>query len=111
MNFTELKNSLLKENTPKSMYDIAQLYDSVNQFGDPNPYLNNFKRLYWYLKSAINGYGEGYNNLAYIIEHELKVKSKIYRALEYYRKASESGSDLGKENYELTKLQLKKRQR
>lgn len=95
--------------SPELLYDLAQCYENVNQFGNPNPYFDNFKRLYWYLKSGNNGYAEAFNNLGYIIEHEIDVKNKEYRYLEYYRKAAELGSELGKENYLLTLKQIKRK--
>lgn len=83
-------------------YDLAQCYESINQFGNPNPYFNNFRRLYWYFKAANRGYAEAYNNIAFIIEHEMpNVKNKEERALKYYKLSSELGSVLGKENYML----------
>lgn len=93
----------------EDLYDLAQCYDIVNQFGNPNPYFNNFRRIYWYLKAGMNGHAEAYNNLAYIIEHELNVKNGEKRALAYYKKSSDMGSVLGKENY-LLSLKIKKQQ-
>jgi len=87
---------------PEKLYDLAQCYEFINQFGNPNPYFNNFKRLYWYLKSGRMGYAESYNNIGYIIEHEMTIKNKKKRYISYYKKAFEMGSELGKENYFLS---------
>lgn len=104
----EIREIALKTKNPESQYNLAQAYDKINQFGNPNPYFNNFKRLYWYMRAGNNGYGEAFNNLAFIIEHELNVKNKEKRFLEYYKKSADMGSKLGNENYILTIKQLKK---
>ncbi len=100
----KLKDSVKGED----LFNLAQCYEPINQFGNPNPYFNNFRRMYWYLKAGKLGYADAYNNLAFIIEHELYIKNKEKRFIEYYKKASELGSKLGKENYNLSIKQLKK---
>ncbi|MBV2165819.1 MAG: hypothetical protein KUL76_04720 [Kaistella sp.] len=97
-----IRNKFKNSNNPEELYDLAQCYEPINQFGNPNPYFNNFKRIYWYLKAGIKGYADAYNNLGFIIEHELVIKNKKQRAIEYYRKAYQLGSELGKENYFLS---------
>lgn len=89
--------------TAEDYYDIAQCYDRINHYGNPNPFFNNYRRLYYYLKSGLMGYGEGFNNLGFIVEHELDVKNGRKRAKEYYHLAAILGSELGIENYELSK--------
>ena len=103
MNRIEIIRNKFKDlNNPEELYDVAQCYEPINQFGNPNPYFNNFKRIYWYLKAGIKGYADAFNNLGFIIEHEIDIKDKEQRAIEYYRKAYELGSELGKENYFLS---------
>lgn len=103
MNRIEIIRNKFKDlNNPEELYDLAQCYEPINQFGNPNPYFNNFKRIYWYLKAGIKGYADAFNNLGFIIEHEIDIKDKEQRAIEYYRKAYELGSELGKENYFLS---------
>lgn len=98
--FKKIKMHLESSYTPKSLYDLAQCYEPINQFGNPNPYHNDFRRLYWYLKAGNLGFAEAYNNIGFIIEHELiNIKEKKKRAMEYYRKAYLLGSELGKENF------------
>ena len=104
--FEIIRNKALDSNDPESLYDLAQAYDIINQFGNPNPFYNNFRRLYWYLKAGEYGYAEAYNNLAYIIEHELLVKQRLKRALFYYTKAAELGSELGESNMKILRNQL-----
>lgn len=104
----ETRYKLKDSNKGEDLYDLAQCYEAINQFGSPNPHFNNFRCLYWYLKAGKLGYGEAYNNLAFIIEHELNVKNKEKRFIEYYKKARDLGSELGKENYNLSIKQLKK---
>jgi|694.fasta_scaffold02656_8 TPR repeat protein len=105
-----IKRKFEKAKSAEDFYDLAQCYEHVNQFGNPNPYFNNFKRMYWYLKSGNLGFPEAYNNLAFIIEHELeiKIKNRKKRYLEYYKKSYEMGSKLGKENYFLSLKQIEK---
>jgi len=98
-----IRNKLKNSNNAEDLYDLAQCYEPINQFGNPNPYFNDFRRMYWYLKAGNKGFAEAYNNLGFIIEHEIKVKNKEQRALDYYKKAYELGSKLGKENYFLSK--------
>ncbi|MGV0828209.1 hypothetical protein ACTS9D_00390 [Empedobacter brevis] len=97
-----IRNKLENSINPEDLYDLAQCYEPINQFGNPNPYFNNFKRMYWYLKAGVMGYADAYNNLGFIIEHELNIKDKELRAIEYYKKAYQLGSELGKENYLLS---------
>lgn len=90
----------LKSKKGEDYYDLAQCYESVNQFGNPNPYFSNFRRLYWYFKAGRKGYAEAYNNIGFIIEHEMiNVRQKEIRALMFYKLSYELGSVLGKENY------------
>lgn len=103
-----IREKLFKSKKGEDLYDLAQCYELINQFGNPNPYYNNFRRLYWYLKSGSLGYPEAYNNLGFIIEHELNIKNKKERALKYYKKAYKLGSKLGEENYLLTIKQSNK---
>jgi TPR repeat protein len=103
-----IREKLKKSLKGEDLYDLAQCYDSINQFGNPNPYFNNFRRLYWYLKAGIYSNSEAYNNVGFIIEHELNIKNKNSRALEYYKKSFELGSKLGKENYFLSLKQFEK---
>lgn len=103
MNSVEVIRSKFKNsNNPEELYDLAQCYEPINQFGNPNPYFNNFKRIYWYLKAGMKGYADAYNNLGFIIDHELDIKDKKQRAIEYYKKAYQLGSELGEENYFLS---------
>jgi TPR repeat protein len=97
-----IKRKFENVKSAEDLYDLAQCYEYINQFGNPNPYFNNFRRLYWYLKSGNYGYAEAFNNLGFIIEHELNVKNKNERALKYYKKAFDLGSKLGEENYLLS---------
>lgn len=103
-----LRKEALSTMDGEKLYDLAQCYENINQFGNPNPFFSNFKRLYWYFKSAKEGYPEAYNNIGYIIEHEMNVKNKEKRFLYYYKKSSEMGSKLGLENYLLSLKQIKK---
>jgi TPR repeat protein len=100
-----LRQKLIYSNQAKDLYDLAQCYDLINQFGNPNPHFNNFRRLYWYLKSGNMGYSEAFNNLGFIIEHELNINKRNERALKYYKRACQMGSKLGKENYFLSMRQ------
>lgn len=101
--FENLVESKKSSGSAEDFYDIAQLYDSISHFGNPNPFYNNFKRLYFYLKAGNMGYSEAFNNLGFIIEHELNIKDRLNRAKQYYLKAAELGSELGKENFMLSK--------
>lgn len=104
----EIWRKLKDSNKGEDLYNLAQCYESINQFGNPNPYFNNFRRLYWYLKAGKLGYADAFNNLAFIIEHELNIKNKEMRFIEYYKKSYVLGSKLGKENYHLSINQLEK---
>ena len=84
-----------------SQFDLAQHYDKGGFFGEINPHFNNFKRFYWYVKSALNGYGDSYNNLADLIERGDGCKKNLSKALLYYKRAKELGCELGKVNYEI----------
>ena len=89
-------------NSGEAYYNLAQCYDSINQFGDPNPYFDNFRRIFFYLKAGRLGYAEAYNNLANIIEVDMRgIKNYRQRAKMYYKLASDLGSDFGQDNYKL----------
>lgn len=100
--FEKIVEKLKNSGHSSDFYDLAQCYEAINQFGNPNPYYNNFRRLYWYFKAGQSGYADAYNNIGFIIEHEMKIKNQQNRAKEYYKKAYLMGSQLGKENYLLS---------
>ncbi len=39
-------------NSGEEYYYLAQCYEDINQFGDPNPYFDNFRRILFYLKAG-----------------------------------------------------------
>ncbi|MGS4345504.1 DUF4279 domain-containing protein [Myroides odoratus] len=89
-------------NSGEEYYYLAQCYEDINQFGDPNPYFDNFRRILFYLKAGHLGYAEAYNNLANIIEVDMRdIKNYRQRAKMYYKLASDLGSDFGQDNYKL----------
>ncbi len=105
--FKEMKKLALK-GCLNSQFDLAQHYEKDGFFGKKNPYFNNFKRFYWYYKSALNGYAESYNNLADIIERGDGCKLNLKKAFLFYLKAKDLGSELGKENYLIMKKDFEK---
>lgn len=83
----------------EAQYDLAQHYEDSGFWGCPNPYFNNKKRFYWYLKSANNGNGEAFNNLADLFERGDGCIKDLDKSITFYKKAMELGSSLGKKNY------------
>ncbi|WP_313138702.1 hypothetical protein [Myroides sp.] len=86
-------------NFGEEYYYLAQCYEDINQFGDPNPYFDNFRRMYFYLKSGLLGCADAYTNLASIIENSDTIKNNRERAKAYFKLAYELGSEDGKHNY------------
>lgn len=98
----DIRKRAFNLNSAEEYYSLAQCYEDINHFGDPNPYFNNFRRMYLYLKSGVLGYAEAYNNLASIIENHDAIKNNRERAKAYFKLAYELGSEEGKYNYFLT---------
>lgn len=96
------RTKAFSSNSGEAYYALAQCYEDINQFGDPNPYFDNFRRIFFYLKAGHLGYADAYNNLANLIEVDMRnIKNYRQRAKTYYKLASDMGSEFGRENYAL----------
>lgn len=98
----DIRKRAFSLNSGEEYYLLAQCYEDINQFGDPNPYFDDFRRMYFYLKSGLLGYADAYTNLASIIENSDTIKNNRERAKAYFKLAYELGSEEGKYNYFLT---------
>lgn len=56
--FEKIIENLKNTGHSSDFYDLAQCYEAIKQFGNPNPYYNNFRRLYWYFKAGQSGYAD-----------------------------------------------------
>ena len=99
---------LAYRNNAEAQYCLAVHYEDYGTMGDPNPYYNVSKKLYWYIKAANNNHASACNNLADIYERGDGCKKDIRKALELYKRAAELGDWCGKKNYPHLKKQLKK---
>lgn len=99
---------LAYKNNHFAQYDLAQHYEDFSILGNPNPFYNKKKRIYWYTKSAKNGNASAYNNLADLYERGDGCEKNLELALEYYKKSMDLGDNLGKINYKKMKKDFKK---
>lgn len=98
---------LAYKNLAIAQYDLAQHYDSMGFFGDPNPFYDEKKMFYWYNKSVNNGYIFAFNNLADLYERGVGCSKNLNKALELYEAGMKRGDVLAKNNFKILKKELK----
>jgi TPR repeat protein len=95
-NYLRQIRKLAYNNDAHAQYDLAQHYEDIGFFGNPNPFFDNSKRFYWYQKAAVNKNAAAHNNLADLFERGDGCSKELNKALEYYKKSMELGDSLGK---------------
>lgn len=106
--YFELLRKSAYSGNPEGQYEYAQQFESMTFMSIDNPFFYPKKCIYWYMKSALGGYAEAYNNLADFYERGIGVKIDLNKAYDFYKKASKLGSSLGKKNLKIFEKDIEK---
>ena len=94
-----LRKAAYKGNS-EAQFELGQQYEDINYWGE-NQNHNPRKCLYWYTKACEKNHAEACNSLAHLYEVGEGINKNVNKALRYYKKSADLGSEIGRDNYKL----------